>query len=131
MSRKSSQAGFSLIESVVAIAILGLTLPLLFQSIRSAVGLMSTGERREAEWRIADDLMTEATAMLDGKEGTRQGRRDDFAWVVAWTSVDDDSDGGVDDGASRLFHVRVLVRTLNGSDDPVTLDTIRFWVAPR
>ena len=134
MSRKASQAGFSLLESVVAVAILGLTLPLLFQSVRSAVGLMSTTERREIEWRMADDLMIEATATLDGREGTREGREGDLAWIVEMTSVDRDIEGGAgDDAVGRLFRVRVLVHPTGSfaSEDPVMLDTLRLWVAPR
>ena len=135
MSRRPSRAGFSLIESVVAVAILGLMLPLLFQSIHSAVGFMATTERREIEWRLADDLMTEATATLDSKEGTREGRDGALAWSIETMPADENMGGGpTNDGTGdTLFRVRVSVRPVGGpaSDPPVTLDTLRLWTAPR
>jgi prepilin-type N-terminal cleavage/methylation domain-containing protein len=134
MSPEPSRAGFSLVESVVAVAILGLMLPLLFESIRSAVGLMSTAERRKTEWRLAENLMTEAAATLDGRKGLREGLDGDFAWSVQTMPADADIGGGRSEGdGDVLVRVRVRVRASAHltSEVAVTLDTLRLWTAPR
>ena len=73
MSIRHRSRGFSLLEAVVALALLALALPVILSAFGDAVSRAARAEHRIAALRRAQDLVTLATARFNGQKETRSG----------------------------------------------------------
>lgn len=106
------QSGFSLLEMVVAVAILGLALGSLYQAASGATRNVRTSERYAygielARSLVADNAMVPAEGA--GKNGETPGG---YSWRVATTPVDLERAGM---GNASLHYLEVGVAWFDGS----------------
>lgn len=82
MNARSRSRGFSLLEAVAALALLGLAVPAILSAFADAVSHAAQAEDRLNTLRRAQDLLTLATAQFHGEQGTRSGSDAEASWDV-------------------------------------------------
>jgi general secretion pathway protein I len=121
-SAQRSDEGFTLIEVVVALAILGMSLTLLFAIFSESLARERKNEVRGQERALAQSLLQRALLEPVRNESgmTDQG----FAWRVAYAPY-----GSQDDTRSwpnSAWELTVIVGDSSGAANRVTLHTLRL-----
>jgi general secretion pathway protein I len=124
---RGSERGFSLLEVVVALAILGLVLAVLADSVRG--GLLGGAKAAavevllaEAESRIASIGTVEPL-----EPGTRQGNDGDLHWRLEIREFRDAKLDLDDSGLPRAYRVKVTVTSeQGGAARSLALETVRL-----
>jgi len=114
-------AGFSLIEVMVAILILGIALVVLTQGITTALGSSKESELQTAAMLFAQGKVEElrATAILEGEdEGTCGPGLELYQWTQNVTTTDLDG----------LYNVEVTVENARTGQEICALRTLLFEV---
>lgn len=94
MDRKSRtktrfEAGFTLLEVVVALAILGIALTVIIELFSGGLRLARTSEEYTKAMNYASTKMEEIMTQQNMEEGTDEGEFDDtFRWQVGVTKLD-------------------------------------------
>ncbi len=81
-ARRHAHRGFSLLEAVVALALLGATVPAIFSIFSDAATQASRAQDRLDTLRRAQDLVALAIAQFDGDVGSRSGSDVAATWQV-------------------------------------------------
>ena len=130
-SKRGGEAGFSLLEIVVALALLGLILAVLSDSLRTGLGSAARAAAIEpplavAEAKLAAVGVTER--LIAGRTSGQDARG--IAWQLAIEEFhDDDFDGPSSDapGVPKLYLVRVTVSWRQGGvPRSLSLDSLRL-----
>src|SRR5258706_11331110 len=105
-----SDEGFTLVEALVAFAILSIVLSIIFWSTASGLELLDRGSREQIALRHAQSLLEEAGYAIPLKNGTTSGTTSDrgYSWTLQIDSSaaqSSDSQGLRDaDGRPALFY---------------------------
>ncbi len=120
--RPSGRSGFTLLETVVAMAILALSFAALLRGVSTDLRLVDRGQEQTLALLYAKSKMDEVMAWSDLSAGQWQGSYDDgFRWRV---SVIPENEGLP---AARLYSIMVSVGR-NLDTNPVRLDTSRLSI---
>jgi general secretion pathway protein I len=121
--RSTSDTGFTLLEIIVALAILGLSLTVLFGIFSQNVARTHLNEIRAAERALASSLLLSAEATTSAPDSV--GRTSSgFVWRVASTPY-----GSVEDDKNWPQRISEITVTVARADDPrtrVTLHTLKL-----
>lgn len=115
-----SQSGFSLLEMMVAIAILGIALGVLYQAVGGASRIVQKGERYAyavgiAESLLADNAVVPASGVdLSGETGG------DYRWTVKASPLPDDDEPPI----ARLMAINIVVNWGEGDAARYELNSI-------
>ncbi len=78
-----AQDGFTLIEVVVALAILALTFGFAYQGLSGGVGWMDRGRHRERALSLADSMLERVGIDIPLQDGALSGRTiDGYSWQI-------------------------------------------------
>jgi general secretion pathway protein I len=114
--RRGGQAGFSLLEVLVAFVILALTATALFRLFSGALGNASAADDYSRAVLVAESVLAEAAAAKPLREATQQGTADDGR--IEWTTrvapyvapdVNPDVERASEAMTTRLYRVSVDV----------------------
>jgi general secretion pathway protein I len=89
MASSSPKSGFTLLEILVALAILSVTLGALYQTFSASLSYQTTAAREAQGISIAQSLLARVGADMPAKAGEFSGDAGDgFAWQLTITPVD-------------------------------------------
>ena len=113
-ARDARKSGFSLIDALVAIAILGVSLTILFRAISGDLVRMARAETTLRAAVLAQNLLHETGLDRPLRPGERSGREGEvFAWRVAIAPYEiappDDAEMRAPTGQGALFEITVEV----------------------
>ena len=128
---RRGEAGFSLIEVVVALALLGMALAVLTDSVRTGLATASRSAAIEPPLAVAEAKLAAVGVTAPLVTGSTSGAETSgIRWRVA---VDDYNDDGFDgpsgdtSGVPKLYRVRVTVTWLQGGTPrSLDLDSLRL-----
>ena len=129
-SRRSdtpAEGGFSLIEVLVALTILGLVLGTLFQVFSGGLRNVAAAERYVRAAVIADSKLAAVGREIPLEPGRESGgRQGEYAWAVAITPYQATGDATkAENAAVQLYRVTVSVRWAHVlGERQVTIDTL-------
>ena len=87
---RSGQDGFTLIEIVVALAILALTFGFAYQGLSGGIGWMDRGRHRERALSLAESMLERVGHDIPVQDGELSGRTDDgLFWRIDMTPYRD------------------------------------------
>lgn len=121
-SRKHRQSGFTLIEAVVALAILALSLGVVYESFGWSLRRTTGVEKREAAWLTAQSLLASIRGRQFLQEGSEQG---DGAAGLKWQTHIAPGTAAVDPRSPiKAFEVIVDVSWGSGQAQRVSLRSV-------
>lgn len=128
-SGRNREAGFTLIEVVVAFVLLGLVLSVGFEIFSQGLARAGSLEERSRALEVARSHLADAGAEQPLQEGMTQGEADDrrFHWTTTVTPFDPSADPSHPIlTAYQLYHVEVRVdwRGADGQDHALALSTL-------
>ena len=133
---RAGSAGFTLIEILVALALLGLTIGAIASVLaNSSRGYNAAGNVQTA-LSLAEDKLESAGVTGSLHSGQTEGRFDNrFSWRTAVTPYEDKPPAGAADARPdgyELFRIEVTVGWREGvRDTQIALSTVRFAPVPR
>ncbi len=110
-SNRRGMRGFSLLEMMVAIAILGLSLGALYQSVSGATRNIRTDEKYAYGVELARSLLAANSRLPAAGASSRGETEGGFAWTVAASPVDV---GNTQLARGALQHIEVAVSWQDG-----------------
>jgi prepilin-type N-terminal cleavage/methylation domain-containing protein len=111
MTPRSAEAGFSLIETLVALAIISAMVAVLFSAISAQAGVSQELARRRMAILVAQSLLEQAARPGASRDLPDSGHDGHLGWRIARRTLG----GGARDSAPPLEEVRIDVvdRTTN------------------
>lgn len=116
--------GFSLLEMLVALAILGLVLGVLYQAATGATRNVAVAERYSFAVLLAESLLADHAGRADAGYAA-SGSGGGYDWSVSTVAL-----GSDDDDSLRLHRVTAVVSWEGGRNRTVELNTIAPLFAP-
>ncbi|MCI0653682.1 MAG: prepilin-type N-terminal cleavage/methylation domain-containing protein [Methylococcaceae bacterium] len=123
--RRDCEAGFSLLEILVAFSIMAVMLGVLLQIFGKGLNMADTGERYSRAVLLAESLLATVGQTRKIEAGEESGETEDlYEWAIDIQPYEDpDSDPAIQTAQFSLYSVLVAVRWENRS---VVLQTLRF-----
>jgi len=127
-SRKHRETGFTLIEAVVSLAILALTLGVVYESFGWSLRRTATTEKREAAWLTAQSLL----ASIRGRQSLQVGsERGEAAYGLEWQTHITHHSAAIDlQSPIKPFEVTIDVSWGDGQAQRVTLRSVEMGKVP-
>ena len=125
------QRGFSLLEVLVAFAILSISLGVLYQAFSNSLRNVSAVDHYSRAMIIAESRLAEAVSEMPFREGSDQGEVDDYyRWQVDISRYEEEQDGPRSRAQYEAYQIEVKV-SWGGSNRPQTyrLATLRLVAA--
>ncbi|MFK7974763.1 MAG: type II secretion system protein [Halioglobus sp.] len=104
---KKSAAGFSLLEMVVALAIMGISLSALYQAIGGATRTVTVDEKMAYAVELARSLVADHAVVPSGGVQKNGGTQSGFEWSVVALPVDFPDDSLFPEGMLQTLAVSV------------------------
>src|SRR5262245_25109474 len=124
-NRETRSRGFTLIEVLVAFAILAVALTALFQLFSSGLGAIGSAERHSMATMLARSLLDDVGAEIPLVPGERRGNLDDgFSWLVRIERSS--TTGPAAAGGDLYIPYDVAVEISWGRGHALTLTTLRI-----
>ena len=122
---EAAEAGFSLLEILVAFSIMAVILGILMQIFSKGIDLASTGDEYSRAMLLAESMLATVGHTQAVEPGETTGEVDDFyEWSIGIEPFEnEDLDSGIASPQFSLYRVQVRVRWANRA---VVLDTLRF-----
>ena len=121
---RGEAGGFSLIEVVVALALLGMLLAGLAQAVRGGLG----GNARAISWEAALALAESRLAAIGTEDALRAGTQQGSFGALQWRSVVEEASRPDDPRLPPLWRLRVEVAWSDAR--PLVLETLRLGKTP-
>jgi len=122
-ARHHARRGFSLLEAVVALALLGVTLPTIFSIFSDAALRATRAEDRLDTLRRAQDLVALSIAQFHGEVGSRSGTDAAATWRVETSYLPiHDRPSSLGETGPAPVQLTVAVRSQHGAE--AHLDTL-------
>ncbi|MGI9375009.1 MAG: type II secretion system protein [Tsuneonella suprasediminis] len=122
MTVRASEAGFSLIETLVALTVIAAMSALLFAAISAQAQAADRVEQKREAILLARSLLAQATVPRGPGELADAGRWRNFAWRFTYRAVG----GGARDTSVPLQRVRVDVLERTTGHRLVRVETLRL-----
>lgn len=122
-SRRRSQRGFTLLEVLVALAVLALVLGVALEQERLSVGAARRAEAQSLALALAQNKLSELALTARWAEWQDGGDEAGLRWERRIRPAVEHGDRAVGGGPLRLWHVEVEV---TGRDASVHLATLRL-----
>ena len=130
MGRAHGQSGFSLLEAIVALAIVAVTVPVALSLFRTAFDSSSLAERKIVALLAAESKLAELSAPALLRPGRTQGQLvDGLRWVSVISAYRGLPDAVLKAAPAEAFEIDVTVSWGDRPADRVRLRTLRL--APR
>jgi type II secretion system protein I len=127
-TRSAGSAGFTILEALVALAIVAVSVPALFGLFQG--GLQSANKVRDSGLAVllAQSKLAGVGVEERLEEGQRSGRfGNGLAWEIIVRRFDDDTANSTPGAVYRLWEITVVVRQEDPPDaPPVSLTTLRL-----
>lgn len=130
MSARRRSHGFTLLETLAALAILGLALPAILSAFSDAIARVAGADDRLETLRRAQDLLVLAAARYPEGAGGSSGEDDKVAWRLEAVRLDP-HDGEVGREAIGTIPVRLSVGVRSKRGTETHLDTLFLYQEPR
>lgn len=92
MNDKSAQSGFSLVETLVALAIIALALPAFYRTVANAYRASAASQLQDTALQLARSQLDKAIADENLKPGIMEGMGDNgIGWRLSVASLDPDN----------------------------------------
>lgn len=125
---RTEASGFTLIEVVVALAILALSLGVLYESFGWSLRRTATLERRQEAWLTAQSLLAEVRARPNLSAGTDEG---DAGGGLRWTSQISRRKAAIDPASPlQPFDVTIEVTWGTRTTQKVRLQSVELGRVP-
>ncbi|MBX3456028.1 prepilin-type N-terminal cleavage/methylation domain-containing protein [Ferrovibrio sp.] len=121
MKQHGSQAGFSLIEALVALAAVAMVLGVALQQARVTLNAARKAERQSVALLLAESKLSELALRQDWRPGEEQGEESGLRWQL---SLQPREGSALLDGP-RLWQVSVTVRDA-ANDANIALSSLRL-----
>lgn len=122
MTASASEAGFSLIETLIALAVIAGMSALLFDSISAnALFAQNLAKRREAVL-LAQSLLAQATISTGPVQLADEGNVGTLSWRLSRIS----RNGGARDSSLPLYEVRIVVAERSTGRELTSVRTLRL-----
>ncbi len=115
------QAGFSLVEALVALAAVAMVLGVALEQARLTLNAARKAERQSLALLLAESKLSELVLRQDWREGEESGEESGLLWQLALQPQDGSS---LLDGP-RLWRVQVSVRDA-ANDANISLSSLRL-----
>lgn len=122
MSARSSETGFSVVEALVALAVIAAMASLLFEAISTNARAHSKITDKREAILLAQSLLAQATISRGAGELPPSGQSDRFRWKVTHRMIS----GGVRDTAVPLQEVKIEVADRGSGQPLVSVQTLRL-----
>lgn len=120
-----ADAGFSLVETLVAIAVIAVMATLLFQTIATTARLSHQAQQRRAAVLLAQSLLDQSVAASGRALAAGSGRSQGLAWTVRTRAAPDNAG----DSGPRLDEVRIDVADEASGRSLARVRTLRLGTA--
>jgi general secretion pathway protein I len=123
-SPRRAQAGFSLLEVMAAVAILGIGIVMVIQLFSGGLGLAKASDDHTRKVLVAKEKMAGALLPDELKEGVTRGVTEDgFSWSVEISPYE--AKKGDDGAKARIFKVVVIAEGPGERKSSFTLTTLK------
>jgi general secretion pathway protein I len=123
--RRAGARGFSLLEVLVALAVLALSLGVLLQSFGSGARAATTTDRYAQALALAEERLALSDIGREARAGVTQGARGEFAWQLEIAPYAEVGEARVSGWVPHV--VRAIVTWRDGSSERrVQLDSLRL-----
>jgi general secretion pathway protein I len=123
MTERKGEAGFTLVETLVALAILGIALPVLLASLGNALRQTKESEARLVAASYAESLLASAGVEKPLQIGQTQGEFDaGYHWALSVAPYEEP--GSIDAWSVKAYLVTATVSWSNAH--AIALKTLRF-----
>ncbi|MEM7224698.1 MAG: prepilin-type N-terminal cleavage/methylation domain-containing protein [Pseudomonadota bacterium] len=129
MTGRAENRGFTLLEVLIAFAILAVSLGAIFQAFSSGLTQISRAERAATAALQARSLMAEVGTVIPLAAGETSGSFDDeIQWRIDIAPYEEGGEVGIQDFGVTLYEVKVVVS--DDKRDIVSLKTLRLGEPP-
>lgn len=123
MKRRRSERGYTLLETLIAFAILSLALSVLLPSLSTMIAQSSAREKTWIAGELALSLEAENLVTREAQPGAKSGSWGQFDWLISTTSHRLGAPGQA--GVSRHYLVRITVTDRDTGAELIERESIR------